>query len=92
MTWSCLFTWSNERSHPTLERIERMFVSSCWNVTFTRAALQALSSRFFDHAPLLLLLDDRFHPKCCFRFQAFGHSSKVTFRRWSLRGLVLGQT
>jgi hypothetical protein len=29
-----LFTWSNERSHPTLERIDRMFVSSCWNATF----------------------------------------------------------
>jgi hypothetical protein len=66
-----LFTWSNERSHPTLERIDRMFVSSCWNATFPRAASQALSSRCSDHAPLLLLLDDGFHPKRRFRFQAF---------------------
>jgi exonuclease III len=66
-----LFTWSNERSHPTLERIDRMFVSSCWNSTFPRATLQALSSRCSDHAPLLLLLDDGFHPKRRFRFQAF---------------------
>jgi hypothetical protein len=58
-----LFTWSNERSHPTLERIDRMLVSSCWNVTFSRDALQVLSSRCSDHAPLLLLLDDGFHPK-----------------------------
>jgi hypothetical protein len=40
-----LFTWSNERSHPTLERIDRMFVSSCWSVSFPRAALQALAAR-----------------------------------------------
>jgi hypothetical protein len=66
-----LFTWSNERLHPTLERIDRMFVSSCWNATFPRAVLQALSSRCSDHAPLLLLLDDGFHPKRRFRFQAF---------------------
>jgi hypothetical protein len=38
-----LFTWSNERSHPTLECIDRMFDSSCWNVTFPRVVLQVLS-------------------------------------------------
>jgi hypothetical protein len=48
-----------------------MFVSSCWNATFPRAVLQALSSRCSDHAPLLLLLDDGFNPKRRFRFQAF---------------------
>jgi hypothetical protein len=48
-----------------------MFVSSCWKATFPRAVLQALLSRCSDHAPLLLLLDGRFHHKRRFRFQAF---------------------
>jgi endonuclease/exonuclease/phosphatase family metal-dependent hydrolase len=56
---------------PLWSEIDRMFVSFCWNSTFPRAALQALLSRCSDHAPLLLLLDDGFHPKRRFRFQAF---------------------
>jgi hypothetical protein len=48
-----------------------MFVSSLWNTTLLRAVLQALSSRCSNHAPLLLLLDEGFHPKHRFRFQAF---------------------
>jgi hypothetical protein len=66
-----LFTWSNERSHPTLERINMMLVFSYWNATFPRAALQVLSSRCSDHAPLLLLLDDGFHVKRRFGFHTF---------------------
>jgi exonuclease III len=49
-----LFTWSNEQLHPTLERIDRMFVSEGWESLYPRSYLQALSSRCSDHAPLLL--------------------------------------
>jgi hypothetical protein len=66
-----LFTWSNERLHPTLERIDRMFVSEGWESLYPRSYLQALSSRCSDHAPLLLQFDDGFNPKRRFRFQAF---------------------
>ena len=67
----CLFTWSNERVHPTLERIDRMFVLDEWEPLYHRSYLQALSSRCSDHAPLLLQFDDGFNPKRRFRFQAF---------------------
>jgi hypothetical protein len=40
-----LFTWSNERTHPTLKRIDKLFVSSCRGSVFPHVALQALSSR-----------------------------------------------
>jgi exonuclease III len=49
-----LFTWSNERSHPTLERIDRAFMTSEWEDLFPTCDLQTLSSSCSDHAPLLL--------------------------------------
>jgi hypothetical protein len=67
----CLFTRTNERLHPTLERIDRMFVSEGWGFVYPRSYLQALSSRCSDHAPLLLQFDEAFNPKRRFHFQAF---------------------
>lgn len=68
-----LFTWSNERVHPTLERIDRMSVARGWEPLFPWTYLQALSSRCSDHAPLLLQFDDGFNPKQRhFHFQASG--------------------
>jgi hypothetical protein len=49
-----LFTWSNKCSHPTLERIDRAFMTSEWEDLFPTCNLQVLSSSFSDHAPLLL--------------------------------------
>jgi hypothetical protein len=34
-----LFTWSNERLHPTLEHIDRMFVSEGWESLYPRLYL-----------------------------------------------------
>ncbi|WVZ71862.1 hypothetical protein U9M48_020394 [Paspalum notatum var. saurae] len=49
-----LFTWSNEREHPMLERIDRAFASIDWLDSFPSHWLRALSSNCSDHAPLLL--------------------------------------
>jgi endonuclease/exonuclease/phosphatase family metal-dependent hydrolase len=49
-----LFTWSNERTHPTLERIDRVFVSAEWEDLYPNSYLQSLYSGCSDHAPLLL--------------------------------------
>ncbi|WVZ78989.1 LOW QUALITY PROTEIN: hypothetical protein U9M48_026623, partial [Paspalum notatum var. saurae] len=49
-----LFTWSNERVHPTLECIDRAFASVDWLGLFPDHWLRALSSDCSDHAPLLL--------------------------------------
>jgi hypothetical protein len=50
-----LYTWSNERSHPTLEQIDRVFIYSKWDLLHPSCALHPLASLFSDHAPLLLL-------------------------------------
>uniref|UniRef100_J3NC32 Reverse transcriptase domain-containing protein n=1 Tax=Oryza brachyantha TaxID=4533 RepID=J3NC32_ORYBR len=48
------YTWSNEQQIPTLVRLDRVFVSTDWEDSFTDANLQALSSSASDHCPLLL--------------------------------------
>jgi hypothetical protein len=49
-----LFTWSNEREHPTLEKIDRAFISTEWEVLYSNNDLHSLSSLCSDHAPRIL--------------------------------------
>lgn len=49
-----LFTWSNEREHPTLVKLDRVLTSLDWEELFPYCHLQALSSDMADHCPLLL--------------------------------------
>lgn len=51
-----LYTWSNERRRPTMERIDRAFATLPWLETFPDHHLRSLSSDCSDHAPLLLQL------------------------------------
>lgn len=66
-----LYTWSNERRRPTLERIDRAFASVDWLDAFPDHHLRALSSECSDHAPLLLQLRTQTWAKPRFRFEAF---------------------
>ena len=52
-----LFTWTNERLHPTLERIDRAFASVDWLELYPNHHMRVLSSDCSDHAPLLLCMD-----------------------------------
>jgi exonuclease III len=49
-----LYTWSNERRHPTLVRLDRAFADVQWFEEFPDHHLRSLSSDCSDHAPLLL--------------------------------------
>lgn len=49
-----LYTWSNERRRPTLERIDRAFATMQWLDLFPDHQLRSLSTDSSDHAPLLL--------------------------------------
>lgn len=48
------YTWSNERCHSTLIRLDRFFCNQSWDLAFEDHALHALSSSHSDHCPLLL--------------------------------------
>lgn len=66
-----LFTWSNERVHPTLERIDRAFVTTDWELLYPNSDLYSLASSCSDHAPLLLCTDCNFSYKKRFHFRSF---------------------
>lgn len=66
-----LNTWSNEREHPTLERIDRVFVSAQWDMLHPNSELSSLATICSDHAPLLLCIDCNIHHKKRFHFRSF---------------------
>lgn len=66
-----LYTWSNERDRPTLERLDRVFATEDWVAGFPDHDLSALATECSDHAPLLLKTDCSL-PHCGrFRFENF---------------------
>jgi hypothetical protein len=67
----CLFTWSNERAHPTLERIDIFFIMTDWDCLFLNHDVIALPLLCSDHAPLLLRTDINFKTRKKFLFHAF---------------------
>lgn len=82
-----LFTWSNESAHPTLERIDRVFITVDWELLFPHNDLESLSSICSDHAPLLLCMDNVFSYKKRFHFREiwtrFPGFHDVVRRAWS---------
>lgn len=82
-----LFIWRNERVHPTLERIDRLFVSMEWEDRFPKHHLRCLSTDGSDHVPLVLNTNSQ--PLRCrkFHFEAIwprllGYLEMVTMA-WS---------
>jgi len=48
------FTWSNNQSPPTLERLDRVLVSKSWEDMFPTAIVSKLPREISDHNPLIL--------------------------------------
>ncbi|KAF8731380.1 hypothetical protein HU200_016438 [Digitaria exilis] len=65
------YTWSNERLNPTLEKLDRILVSTDWDALFPYSFLQALSSGMSDHAPLHLATNSLPQPKRRFHFESW---------------------
>jgi hypothetical protein len=66
---SRLYKWSNEREDPTLERIDRVFVTEEWASASPNHKLTALSSEGSDHASLLIQTDSACSSFRRFRFK-----------------------
>jgi exonuclease III len=66
-----LYTWSNHRDSPTLERLDRVFASIDWNEQYPSHYLRCLSSDASDHAPLLLVLNIEPWARPRFRFEDY---------------------
>jgi hypothetical protein len=65
-----LFTWSNERQHPTLERIDRSFISNEWNAIHPDYDLHAVPSSCSDQTLLLLQTSAAFYARKRFHFRS----------------------
>jgi hypothetical protein len=66
-----LFTWSNERSHPTLEKINKVFITVEWEALFPCHEMHSLAVLCSYQAPLMLCTNDNFNAKKMFLFQPF---------------------
>lgn len=47
------FTWSNGQEDPTLEKLDRILISSPWENLFPLTVVQKLVRKLSDHNPLL---------------------------------------
>ncbi|KAF8674304.1 hypothetical protein HU200_048128 [Digitaria exilis] len=80
------YTWSNEQSNPTLEKLDRVLVSTEWEALFPSSFMQALSSDMSDHAPLHFATNALPQPKRRFHFESWwlrvpGHTEAIA-RAW----------
>lgn len=65
------FTWSNERTAPTLVRLDRFFCSTEWEAAFLDHLLQSMGVAMSDHCPLVLTLHSNIPSKRRFHFESF---------------------
>lgn len=77
------FTWSNERTAPTLVRLDRVFVTEDWKQAFPDCLLQSSATMISDHCPLLLGLRECTQGKRRFHFESYwprldGFAEEVT--------------
>lgn len=65
------FTRSNERSAPTLVRLDRAFCTAAWETIFPDYALHSTTAGVSDHCPLVLSLRSRTRGRRRFHFENF---------------------
>jgi exonuclease III len=65
------FTWSNKRSAPTLERIDRTFINLSWDALFPGSSLSSRTRCTSDHVPLLVQVAARIPKATTFRFDNY---------------------
>ena len=64
------YTWTNKQECPILARIDRIFVSTDWELAFPLVRVKGLDRYPSDHNPLLIdTRDNVFFGKKLFRFE-----------------------
>ena len=49
-----IYTWSNNQQMPTLEKLDRILMSSSWERQFSLTFVRKLTREISDHSPLIL--------------------------------------
>jgi len=85
------YTWSNERSSPTLVRLDRTLCCVNWEDVFPYAVLQSTVLVVSDHCPLVLGMKVALRPRASgvFILKVFGRSFPVFLRWFSRTGMPL---
>jgi len=65
------FTWSNKRSTPTLERLDRVFINLAWDEKLPNTILSSLTRTTFDHVPLKIDIATSIPKSKIFRFENY---------------------
>ena len=65
------YTWSNKRDSPTMEKLDQVFASIDWEITYPSSLLSAMSSSVSDHCPLILNLAVEMKKGRRFHFESF---------------------
>jgi hypothetical protein len=60
-----LYTWSNNRSNPTFEKLDRFLVNPEWDLLFHNAMVRGLDRSLSDHAPLVLETEEKNRSREC---------------------------
>lgn len=65
------YTWSNERTSPTLVKLDRVLCTGDWEDIYPDCVLQSHASEMSDHCPLVFGLQDGVRGKTRFHFESF---------------------
>lgn len=65
------FTWSNKRSRPTLERLDRVFINLTWDEMLPSTVLSSLTRTTSDHVPLRIDISTIIPKSSLFRFENY---------------------
>ena len=65
------FTWSNMQPSPLLEKIDWVFTSECWNLSFPNTNLRALDMAPSDHTPCVVTIATNIPKSRIFRFENY---------------------
>nr|CAD39801.2 OSJNBa0071G03.15 [Oryza sativa Japonica Group]CAD40206.2 OSJNBa0019J05.4 [Oryza sativa Japonica Group] len=65
------FTWSNMQQNPLLERLDWVFTSASWTLTFPNTTVIPLTRNISDHVPCVVKIDTKIPKSPIFRFENF---------------------
>jgi hypothetical protein len=66
-----LFTWTNKRTVPTLERLDRAFINLEWDGVLPSTLLSSMTRRTSDHVPLKIEISTAIPKSQVFRFENY---------------------
>jgi len=65
------FTWSNMQSDPLLVKLDWVFSSVSWNLSYRGTVVQTLARPISDHIPFVIYIDSCIPKAIFFRFENF---------------------